>query len=157
MLYIIRAYFHEFEPQEVGYEESPLLCAGLVYVCCICKDSSFLINFTFKFRPAPDPAEGLTVPPNTHLVFSCVWQRIRAAGAHSLRPLVQGEPPSEILATDSMFQKMNYLHAIQELKCLSKEYNKNYNFKEESIHKLHNTSIRNLKSNNPRDYWNIIN
>ena len=54
-------------------------------------------------------------------------------------------------------KKMNYLNAIQELKCLSKEYKQFIISKKKAyIFKLH-TSIRNLKSNNPKDYWNIIN
>ena len=52
---------------------------------------------------------------------------------------------------------MNYLNAIQELECLGKEYKQILISKKKAyIFKLH-TSIRNLKSNNPRDYWNIIN
>ena len=63
----------------------------------------------------------------------------------------------EYLSNKNRLKKMNYLNAIQELKCLSKEYKQIIISKKKAyIFKLH-TSIRNLKSNNPKDYWNIIN
>ena len=62
----------------------------------------------------------------------------------------------EYLSNKNKLKKMNYLHVIQELKCLSKEKKSIISNKKAYIFKVH-TSIRNLKSNNPRDYWNIIN
>ena len=65
----------------------------------------------------------------------------------------------EYLSNKNRLKKMNYLglHAIQELKWLSKEYKKIIISKKKAyIFKVH-TSIRYLKSNNPRDYWNFIN
>ena len=47
------------------------------------------------------PLGGIQRLPGPHLIFS--RQRVRAAGAQSLRPLMQGEPLSEILAMDLMF------------------------------------------------------
>ena len=52
---------------------------------------------------------------------------------------------------------MNCPNAVQELKWLSKQYKKYIiSTKKAYICKVHK-SIRNLRTNNPRDYWNIIN
>ena len=52
---------------------------------------------------------------------------------------------------------MNCPNAVQELKWLSKQFKKYIiSTKKAYICKVHK-SIRNLRTNNPRDYWNIIN